>query len=67
VKRAGPAPNVVGLILIGSELVSLAVAGVLADYGLGTSPVFAAIGAILGMVLASWHGYRLLTRPPAPQ
>lgn len=64
--KAEVRPNVAaGLILIGSELVSFAIFGVVLDYFLHSQPWFTVVFTLLGVVMAGWHGLKLLLNDEA--
>jgi F0F1-type ATP synthase assembly protein I len=60
--KSRTAKNLTSLVLIGSELVSPAIAGIVADQILGTIPWLTVMGTLGGACLAAWHGYVILTR-----
>ncbi|MFO0938733.1 MAG: AtpZ/AtpI family protein [Gemmataceae bacterium] len=46
--------------MIGSELVSFAIGGVILDYAIGSRPWMTVVMTLLGLVVAGWHGFKLL-------
>lgn len=60
--KSGAAKNAASLILIGSELVAPAIAGIIADQFLGTTPWLTVLMTLGGAGLAAWHGYLILTK-----
>ena len=59
-------PIGVGMILIGSELVAFALAGIAVDYLAGTRGGFTAAGTLIGMVAAVALATRLLREESGP-
>ena len=45
----------IGLMVVGSEMASFTILGLLVDYGLGTMPGFTIGLTLLGLLVAFWH------------
>ncbi len=52
---SSPRPLPVGLLVVGSEMASFTIVGLLIDYAAGTMPVFTVILTLLGVVAAFVH------------
>ena len=56
-----------GLLVVGSEMASFTIVGVLVDTAAGTMPVFTVVLTVLGLAAAFYHLVRMATvstRPP---
>lgn len=71
VDQPSPKPNLpIQLFVVGSEMVSFTIAGLLIDYALGSMPWATVILTVLGMVAAFLHLVRMVNlkgRPPGPR
>ena len=61
-----------GLLVVGSEMVSFTIAGLILDYALNSMPVGTVVLTLLGVLAAFLHLVRMVnprkppTEPPAP-
>lgn len=61
---AKPKPIPMGLLVVGSEMASFTLVGVLVDYLAGTMPVFTVLLTLLGVAAAFYH-LILMVKPKA--